>query len=117
MRLAIIGVVTVAAALAANLQAARAQTESFYNHRYCASSAISRGQLNCPYDTYAQCMRVPFEPGRYCTENPFWRGRQGPPPQGRARRPGSNIPTKSHRLSRRDRKGVGFPAAACAFGA
>ena len=88
MRLALIGVVTVTAAMAANVQAARAQTESFYNHRYCASSAISRGQLNCPYDTYAQCMRVPFEPGRYCTENPFWRGRQGPPPKGRARRPG-----------------------------
>ena len=73
--------VAVAAALAASMQAASAQGESFYRHRYCASSAISRGQLNCAYDTYAQCMRAPFEPGRYCTENPFWRGRQGPPPR------------------------------------
>jgi len=86
MRLALIGVVTVTAAMAANVQAARAQTESFYNHRYCASSAISRGQLNCPYDTYAQCMRVPFEPGRYCTENPFWHGPRGQPTgQGKSR--------------------------------
>jgi hypothetical protein len=91
MRVAIIGVVAVAAASAVSVQAANAQWESFYNHRYCASSAISDEagvQLNCPYDTYAQCMRAPLEPGRYCTENPFWRGRQGPPPQGRARRPG-----------------------------
>jgi len=86
MRLAIIGILTVAAGLAADVRAARAQTESFYNHRYCASSAISRGQLNCPYDTYAQCMRVPFEPGRYCTENPFWRGPRGQPTgQGKSR--------------------------------
>ena len=92
MRVAIIGIVAVAAASAVSVQAANAQRESFYNRRYCASSPISDEQgvqLNCPYDTYAQCMRAPPEPGRYCTENPFWQGRrEAPPPQGRARRPG-----------------------------
>jgi len=86
MRLAIIGIFTVAAGLAADVQAASAQRESFYNRRYCAVSGISLRQLNCPYDTYAQCMRVPFEPGRYCTENPFWHGPRGQPTgQGKSR--------------------------------
>jgi hypothetical protein len=86
MRLAIIGILTVAAGLAADVQAASAQRESFYQLRYCASSAISRGQLNCAYNTMEQCMRVPTEPGRYCTENPFWRGPRGQPTgQGKSR--------------------------------
>ena len=74
MRLAIIGIVTVAAGLAADAQAASAQTESFYNRRYCAWSNISRGSLNCAYDTMEQCMRAPFEPSRVCGQNPFWHG-------------------------------------------
>jgi hypothetical protein len=86
MRLAIIGIVTLAAGLAADVHVASAQNESFFQKRYCARSAISRNLLNCPYDTMEQCMRVPYEPGRVCMENPFWRGPRGQPTvQGQSR--------------------------------
>ena len=71
MRLVLIGLVTMAAGLAADLQAASAQNESFFQHRYCARHGGVPGQLSCPYDTLEQC-RMIFEPMRYCMENPWW---------------------------------------------
>jgi hypothetical protein len=87
MRLAIIGIVTLAAGLAADVQTASAQNESFFQKRYCAKSGLTRGTLNCPYDTMEQCMKVPYEPGRVCMQNPFWHGpREQPKTQGKNRR-------------------------------
>jgi hypothetical protein len=73
MRLVLIGLVTIGAGLAADLQAASAQNESFFQHRYCARHGGVPGQLSCPYDTLEQC-RMIFEPMRYCMENPWWHG-------------------------------------------
>ena len=85
MRLALIGLVTVAAGLAADLQAASAQNESFFQKRYCSRRGGIPGQLSCSYDTLEQCNMV-FEPMRYCLENPFWHGgREGPTTKGKAR--------------------------------
>jgi hypothetical protein len=84
MRLAIIGVVTVAAGLATDMQVASAQWESS-QRRYCGRSGLSHYEFNCAYDTLEQCKRGSFESTRTCTENPFWhRSRQTPP----APRPG-----------------------------
>ena len=84
MRLATIGIVTLAAGLAADVQMASAQNESFFQKRYCARSGLSRQSLNCAYDTMEQCMRIPYEPGRVCMQNPFWHGpREQPKTQGK----------------------------------
>jgi hypothetical protein len=81
MRLALIGLVTVTAGLAADLQAARAQNESFFQKRYCSRRGGVPSQLSCSYDTLEQC-RMIFEPMRYCMENPWWHGpRQQPTTQ------------------------------------
>jgi hypothetical protein len=73
MRLAIIGVVTIAAGLAADMQAASAQNESFFQHRYCSRRGGVPSHLSCSFDTLEQCNMV-FEPMRYCMENPWWHG-------------------------------------------
>ena len=87
MRLATIGIVTLAAGLAADVQMASAQNESFFQKRYCARSGLSRQSLNCAYDTMEQCMRAPFEPSRVCGQNPFWHGgREGTTAKGSTRR-------------------------------
>ena len=83
MRLALIGLVTVAAGLAADLQAASAQNESFFQKRYCSRRGGVPSQLSCSYDTLEQCNMV-FEPMRYCMENPWWHGsRHQPITQGK----------------------------------
>ena len=78
MRLALIGLVTVAAGLAADLQAASAQNESFFQKRYCSRRGGIPSQLSCSYDTLEQCNMV-FEPTRFCMENPWWHGPRGQP--------------------------------------
>ena len=65
MRLVILGLVTVAAALAADVKAASAQNESFFQERYCARRGGIPSRLSCSYKTLEQCNMV-FEPGRYC---------------------------------------------------
>jgi hypothetical protein len=86
MRLALIGLVTVAAALAADVQAASAQNESFFQKRYCARRGGIPSQLSCSYDTLEQCNMI-FEPTRYCMENPWWHGpRQQPTKQAKSQR-------------------------------
>jgi hypothetical protein len=64
-RVAFIGLVTVAAGLAADLQAASAQNESFFQKRYCARRVGTLSQLGCSYDTLEQC-NIVFEPTRFC---------------------------------------------------
>jgi hypothetical protein len=78
MRVAIIVFVTLAAALAADVQAASAQNESFFQERYCARKGGVPSQLSCSYKTMEQCRAV-IEPLRYCLENPFWHGPRGQP--------------------------------------
>ena len=85
MRLALIGLATIAAAVAADVQAASAQNESFFQGRYCAGIGGVPSPLNCAYKTLAQCNMI-IEPMRYCLENPFWHGgREGPTNKGKAR--------------------------------
>jgi len=77
MRLAIIGLVTIAAALMADVQAASAiNYDSFFQERYCSRRAA--GRMNCAYKTLEQCNFV-TDPGavRYCIENPWWDGPRG----------------------------------------
>jgi len=76
MRLAVIGLVTIAAAFAADVQAASAQNESFFHERYCTRSAPG-ANLNCSYRTWQQCMDTTRGLGSYCTENPWWHGPRG----------------------------------------
>ena len=86
MRLALIGLVTVAAGLTADLQEASAQNESFWQKRYCSRRGGTPSQLSCSYDTLEQCNMV-FEPMRYCMENPWWHGpRKQPATQVKSRR-------------------------------
>ena len=74
MRLVLIGLVTAAAALAADVQAASGiNYESFFQERYCSRRGGVPSQLGCAYKTLEQCNMV-FEPMRYCLENPFWHG-------------------------------------------
>ena len=91
MRLALIGLVTMAATLVAGMQWASSQ-ESFYNERFCAQgggggAAGNSGAPDCSFHTWQQCIESARGLGRYCTENPFWRGpREQPTTQGRSRR-------------------------------
>ena len=92
MRLAIIGVVTAAAGLAADVQAAGAQNESFFQNRYCSRKGGVPSHPNCAYNTMEQCRAV-FEPMRYCLENPFWHGpREQPTTQAKSRRRNRQTP-------------------------
>jgi hypothetical protein len=88
MRLALIGLVTVAAALAADVQLSNAQ-DSFFNGRYCArpGSETDIGAPDCEFNTWEQCIAAARGLGRWCTTNPFWHGpRQQPTTQGKSRR-------------------------------
>jgi len=84
MRLALIGLVTVAAALAVAAQSGRAQTqESFFNERYCVPGGES-DVLDCSYRTWQQCIASARGLTNVCVENPFWHGpRQQPTAQAK----------------------------------
>ena len=57
MRLVLIGLFTVAAALLADVQAASAVNyESFFQERYC--SRRPSGRMNCAFKTLEQCNRI-----------------------------------------------------------
>jgi uncharacterized protein DUF3551 len=86
MRPALIALATIAAMIAADVQAANAQNESFFQDRYCARRGGVPSRLNCAYKTLEQCNMI-FEPGRYCLENPWWHGsREQPTTQRKGRR-------------------------------
>ena len=90
MRLALIGLATIAAALAADVQAVSAQNESFFQERYCTRSMGGfrfGGNLDCSYRTWQQCIESARGLGRYCLQNPWWHGPRGQPStQGKSRR-------------------------------
>jgi hypothetical protein len=88
MRLAIIGLVTVAAALVADVQAASVQNESFFRERYC-SRRVPGGRLNCAFKTLEQCKLLSDLPTRYCIEDPWWHGPR-PQPATQAKSRGRN---------------------------
>jgi len=88
MRLVLIGLVTVAAAMVIDVQMAssRVNYESFFQERYCSRRAV--GRMNCAFKTLEQCHRAIEEAGdpRYCIENPWWGGPRQPTTQGKSRR-------------------------------
>jgi len=91
MRLALIGLVTATAALAADVQSASAgpasaYPESFYQKRFCAIGGRGNsGIADCSYNTWPQSVESARGTGRHCTENYPVRG-DGPTTQGRAYR-------------------------------
>ena len=73
MRLAIIGLITIAAAMAVDVQLSSAQ-ESFFNERFCTRSiggTEDAGPVDCSFHTWKQCI-ASAQPGRYCTTNTWW---------------------------------------------
>ena len=88
MRSALIGLATIAAALAADAQTGSAQ-ESFFNERFCTRSTGGElvGPMDCSFKTWQQCIESARGLGRFCLENPFWHGpREQPKTQGKSRR-------------------------------
>jgi hypothetical protein len=86
MRLALVGLVTLASALIASVQWANSQ-QSFFNDRYCTRGTGSNPDSSgpdCSFHTWQQCIESARGLGRWCSENPFWRGpREKPATQGR----------------------------------
>ena len=74
MRLALIGLATIVATLAADVQASSAE-ESFFSRRYCMRGGDddSSGIPDCSFNTWEQCRATAHGLGRYCSENPYWR--------------------------------------------
>jgi hypothetical protein len=90
MRLALVRLVTIAAALSGvGVQSGGAQ-ESFFNERYCSQTTGSgpgTGIPDCSFHTWQQCIESARGLGRYCMDNPSWRGpRKQPTTQGRRNR-------------------------------
>ena len=87
MRLVLIGLVTVAAAMVIDVQMASAiNYDSFFQERYCSRRA--NGRYNCAFKTLEQCkwvIRIEH-PDRLCIENPWWDGPRRPTTQGNSRR-------------------------------
>ena len=77
-------------ALIANAQSGNAQ-QSFFNERFCTAGGSSEGGSgvpDCAFRTLEQCVASARGLGRYCVENPYWRGgRSEPTTEGRSRRP------------------------------
>ena len=86
MRLVLIGLVTVAAAMTVDVQMASALNyESFFQERYC-SRRVPGGRMHCAYKTLQQCTRANEEtPDRFCIENPWWDGPRQPTSQAKRR--------------------------------
>ena len=85
MRSALIGVATIAAALAADARSGSAQ-ESFFNERFCVSGGED-DVLDCSYRTWRQCIASARGLTNVCVENPWWhRPRKQPATPGKSRR-------------------------------
>ena len=81
MRFALVGLAAFAGALTVGVQSGSAQ-ESFFNERYCArpgSEMGGTGSPDCSFHTWQQCIESARGLGRYCSENPLWRGPRGQP--------------------------------------
>jgi hypothetical protein len=73
MKIALSGLAAVCA-LVATVQSSAAQ-ESFFNNRYCTQGGRGgSGMMDCSFNTIAQCRAAASGLGRYCVENPNWRG-------------------------------------------
>ena len=85
MRLVLIGLVTVAAAMVIDAQMASAiNYDSFFQERYCSRRA--NGRYNCAYKTLEQCNRAIEEIyDQFCIENPWWDGPRQPTTRGKSR--------------------------------
>jgi len=93
MRVVIMGLATIAAALAADVSSGSAQ-DSFFNERFCAQPGAGGGGNpgssaipDCSFHTWEQCIASARGLGRYCTTNPWWHEpREKPTTQGKGRR-------------------------------
>jgi hypothetical protein len=89
MRFSVLGLVTLAAVQIVGAQWGMGQ-ESFFNEQFCTrpgSEMGGSGAPDCSFHTWQQCIESARGLGRYCTENPFWRGPREPPTtEGRKRR-------------------------------
>ena len=93
MRVVIMGLATIAAALAADVSSGSAQ-DSFFNERFCAQPGAGGGGNpgssaipDCSFRTWEQCIASTRGLGRWCTTNPWWHGpRPQPKAQGKTRR-------------------------------
>ena len=85
MRLAVVGLFTVAAALATDVQPSVAQ----HNAQFCLinNGRDSSGMPDCSYHTLAQCRASIAGGGYYCTENPNYRGPRRGRTEGRSWEP------------------------------
>ena len=72
MRLVLIGLATLIVALAADVQSGSAQSSK----RYCTQGGgfDSSGEADCSFSTWEQCRASASGLGRYCFENPQYRG-------------------------------------------
>jgi hypothetical protein len=93
MRLALIGLVTIAAAMAAGGQSGSAQAYnggSFFNEKFCAMphGGDTVSPVNdCSFQTWDQCVASARGLGRWCTTNVWWHGpRQQPTAQAKSSR-------------------------------
>ena len=88
MRLVLIGLVTVAAAMVIDVQMASSALnyDSFFQESYC--SRRPNGRYNCAFKTLEQSNRAIEESAepRFCLESPWWGGPRQPTTQGKSRR-------------------------------
>jgi Protein of unknown function (DUF3551) len=79
-----------AAGLTADLSRAG---ESFFNQRFCTQGGGSPSNAipDCSYNTWQQCVASARGLGRYCSENPFWRGARQRPATSGVRTRGSAV--------------------------
>ena len=86
MRLLLTGLAIVFATLALDVTSSDAQ---FFSRRFCTFGVLNSeaAEPDCSFNTWEQCVASARGLGRYCAENPFWRGeRQETTTQGKARR-------------------------------
>ena len=89
MRLALVRLVTIVAALIASVRWASSQ-QSFFNEQYCTRGTGSNPDSSgpdCSFHTWQQCIEGTRGLQRWCSENPNW-GKHGgqPTTEGKVRR-------------------------------
>src|SRR5262245_18425989 len=93
MRLTVVGFLTAAAALTADVQSGVAQ----HNARFCLNGGRSAAIPNCSYPTLEQC-RASILANQYCSENPNY---TEPPPETPASTKAAPAPKATSRTASR----------------
>lgn len=87
MRFVLAGAATVFALLAADIQSASAQPGGTRNPYCIRDGVFGRGNWDCSYRTWQQCLASASGAGGTCTENPWYRGVQRGPKRQQQQRP------------------------------